>query len=185
MSEEMVIDNCSPTLAGIKTGSLFSCAYGSREEIFTEVRRLNHLLAPRGLRVLVLSMGRTGKRALILVFRPASLEKDLRAAEAAEILRERGYDPDDTRACIRRLRERIRDCEVFPHEIGLFLGYPVWDVRGFIEKGSRQCLFSGLWKVYADRDGARKRFNSYRRCTRIYRDQFRRGEPLEKLAVGL
>ena len=45
MSEELVVRQCAPTLAGIKTGSLFSCPCGSPEELRQEVRRINRLLA--------------------------------------------------------------------------------------------------------------------------------------------
>ena len=33
MSEELVVRQCAPTLAGIKTGSLFSCPCDSPEEL--------------------------------------------------------------------------------------------------------------------------------------------------------
>ena len=36
----------------------------------------------------------------------------------------------------------------FPHEMGLLLGYPIEDVRGFIEHNGCGCLYSGYWKVY-------------------------------------
>ena len=45
MSEELVVRQCAPTLAGIKTGSLFSCPCDSPEELRQEVRRINRLLA--------------------------------------------------------------------------------------------------------------------------------------------
>ena len=32
MSEELIIQHCSPTLAGLKTGSLFTCPCPSEEE---------------------------------------------------------------------------------------------------------------------------------------------------------
>lgn len=40
MSEELVVRQCAPTLAGIKTGSLFSCPCDSPEELRQEVRRI-------------------------------------------------------------------------------------------------------------------------------------------------
>lgn len=40
----------------------------------------------------------------------------------------------------------------FPHEIGIFLGYPLKDVKGFIEKGTLPLVCQGRWKVY-DRPG--------------------------------
>lgn len=38
MSEELIIRQCAPTLAGIKTGSLFPCPYTDRKEIQNEIR---------------------------------------------------------------------------------------------------------------------------------------------------
>ena len=38
----------------------------------------------------------------------------------------------------------------FPHEIGIFLGYPLADVAGFIRNKGRNCKCIGTWKVYGD-----------------------------------
>ena len=54
MSEDLVIQYCSPTLAGLKTGSLFSCPCPSEEEVRRDVRALNQVLVPKGLCVLPL-----------------------------------------------------------------------------------------------------------------------------------
>ncbi|MFZ7132780.1 MAG: DUF3793 family protein [Eubacteriales bacterium] len=35
-----------------------------------------------------------------------------------------------------------------PHEMGIFLGIPVEDVRGFMEHEGRNCLMCRYWKVY-------------------------------------
>ena len=37
----------------------------------------------------------------------------------------------------------------FPHEMGVLLGYPVEDVRGFMEQNGQNALYQGYWKVYA------------------------------------
>ena len=80
MQEELIVQLCSPTLAGLKTGSLFSCPYQSERELADDVRRLNRRLAPKGVRVLVL---RVRRRALIYLYRPSSLKKDLADDAAA------------------------------------------------------------------------------------------------------
>ena len=49
MSEEILIRQGAPTLAGIKTGSLFPCPCEDRENLLTDIRRLNRLLVPKGL----------------------------------------------------------------------------------------------------------------------------------------
>ena len=52
MSEDLLIRHCSPTLAGIKTGNLFSCACPSRKDLTRDLCRLNKKLVPRGIRIL-------------------------------------------------------------------------------------------------------------------------------------
>ena len=41
MSEEMVVRQCAPTLAGIKTGSLFPCPCTDRDALDRKSTRLN------------------------------------------------------------------------------------------------------------------------------------------------
>ena len=55
-----------------------------------------------------------------------------------------GYDCSDLGSCLLKLRERSRSAG-FPHEIGIFLGYPAHDVRGFIENGGKNCRFIWCW----------------------------------------
>lgn len=44
MSEEILIRQGAPTLAGIKTGSLFPCPCEDREDLLADIRRLNRRL---------------------------------------------------------------------------------------------------------------------------------------------
>ena len=46
-AEETVVRQCAPTLAGIKTGSLFPCPYDSRQQLLADIRRMNRVLVPR------------------------------------------------------------------------------------------------------------------------------------------
>ena len=56
-AEETVVRQCAPTLAGIKTGSLFPCPYQSRQQLLADIRRMNRVLVPRGLCLLPMRMG--------------------------------------------------------------------------------------------------------------------------------
>ena len=103
--------------------------------------------------------------------------------EAKAILSAFGYEDGDHEICIRRLTDRICECEEFPHEVGLFLGYPPEDVKGFIELGGRQSKASGYWKVYGDVDRAQKQFERFSKCTGVYLKCLERGLPFTKLAV--
>ena len=44
MSDEMIIEFCSPTLAGIKTGNLFTCEYINCKKLVKDLRRIKGLL---------------------------------------------------------------------------------------------------------------------------------------------
>ncbi len=182
MPEELVIRHCAPTLAGLKTGSLFSCRYETEERLRRDVREMNRLLVPKGLRVLSLRY-REGL-ALIYLYRPARLGRDLTVPLAARLLEERGYPRGSADLCVIKLLHRLRESREFPHEIGLFLGYPPVDVAGFIRWGARGCKCVGDWKVYGDEEQARRLFDQYRRCTRAYQALWRRGKTVAELAVA-
>ena len=47
MSDEVVIRHCSPTFAGLKTGSLFSYRYDSEDELRRDIRAMNRVLVPK------------------------------------------------------------------------------------------------------------------------------------------
>lgn len=71
----------------------------------------------------------------------------------------------------------------FPHEVGLFLGYPVWDVKGFIEHKGQQYKLCGYWKVYDDVPGALRKFEEFdwiKKCAleQFYRDVERNNQKI-------
>lgn len=181
MQEELIVQLCSPTLAGLKTGSLFSCPYQSERELADDVRWLNRRLAPKGVRVLVL---RVRRRALIYLYRPSSLKKDLADDAAAALLKGFGYSVDSAERCVMQLIERLRTSPDFPHEIGLFLGYPPEDVRGFIENKAQDCKCVGYWKVYGDETAAQRRFAQYQKCKDVYCAKWEQGRSIERLTVA-
>lgn len=182
MTDEMIVLHCSPTLAGIKTGSMFSCKYRSREELMADIRNLNRRLVPKGLRVLPLRC--SGRRALIYVFRPSALRQDLSDTAATELLERRGYQDVRLEPCLCQLIGRFQQGGEFPHEVGVFLGYPPQDVRCFIEQKACNQKCVGCWKVYGDEAAARKTFDRYRKCTRAYCSQWEHGKSIERLTVA-
>ena len=181
MTEHHIIRNCAPTLAGLKTGNTFVCPYESEEQLLASLRSANQKLSPKGVRAIPLR--RRDNKALIYVFRPDSLRTDLSREEACAILTDQGYCINSCEGCIAQLSRRIREQADFPHEIGLFLGYPPEDVRGFMENAACGQKCTGCWKVYGDEASAQKRFDQFKKCTRVYRDCWERGSTLERLTV--
>ena len=98
MSEENVVRLCAPTLAGIKTGSLFPCPFENRETLLMEIRQYNQVLVPKGLCLLPLRF--TDKSALLYLYRPRDLERDLQDRLAAEILQHAGYVCGSSEQCL-------------------------------------------------------------------------------------
>ena len=182
MLEEYIVQNCAPTLACIKTANMFSCPYESKEELLNAVRRMNGLLVPKGLRLLLLRT--KPDKALIYLYRPEKLREDLKNAKALELLHCRGYCPESCEKCIVHLAGKLRAFEDFPHEIGLFLGYPPEDVQGFIEHGPDRCKCTGFWKVYGNEHEAQRIFDSYRSCTRAYCRQWQQHRDIGRLTIA-
>ena len=163
MSEEMVVRQAAPTLAGIKTGSLFPCPCAEKDVLLGEIRAFNRHYLSRGLCLLPLRF--TEGKALLYLYRPAALRRDLREQTAEALLADAGYPCGSCGGCVARLVRRMREGAEFPHEVGLFLGYPPEDVRGFIENQASGFKLIGCWKVYGDVDAARKKFESFESCT--------------------
>lgn len=181
MMEETLVRMAAPTLAGIKTGSLFPYYYRNREALGAEMGRLNRLLIPRGLLLVLLRL--TERSALLYLFRPADLEKDLTDRTVCELLRCAGYPCSGCGACLHHLLERFQKEEGFPHEIGLFLSYPPEDVKGFLENRD-DYKAACLWKIYGDEDKARRLCAKYEKCTACYCRMWQKGCRLEQLALA-
>lgn len=183
MYEECVVRNCAPTLAGIKTASLFTCPYENKEQFLRAIRRMNRLLVPKGIRIIPLRYD--AGRVLVYLYRPDKLQGDFSDGEALRILQEAGYSDLRQESCILELIRRLNAKEEFPHEIGLFLGYPPEDVRGFIDHRGNDCKCVGCWKVYGDEVRAKHLFAAYKKCTAQYCRWLSMGASVERLAVSI
>ena len=161
---------------------MFSAVYSDRRILVRELFALNTLLTKYGLRVLILRCMK--KRALIYLYRPDALKQDLLNPTAVSILREHGYREKNPQLCLRKLIQQFRKPEGFPHEVGLFLGYPPEDVQGFIQNPHSGYRCVGFWKVYGDPDKAEKTFTRYRNCTKALCRAAAGGKTLEQLIAS-
>ncbi|OOB80542.1 MAG: hypothetical protein BEN19_04405 [Epulopiscium sp. Nuni2H_MBin003] len=181
MLTEFVIRFCSPTLAGLKVSNLFSCKYTDIMDIENEVERLNKLLNIKGIFFRIL---RTRDNiALIYVYRKSKLRDTLNCKHVRGFLETYGYEKFQINDCISLLQEHLVN-EDFPHEIGIFLGYPLSDVIAFIENKGKHSKHTGCWKVYTNEEEAKKIFARFDKCTEVYRKCFGEGSDLIKLAIA-
>lgn len=182
MLEHSLIEHASPTLARLKTGSLFNIYHESEEGIKKEIRRMNRDLAPKGLVLTVLRMDKN--RALLYLFRCAHLRLHLAKAEVQKFLAAHGYNRFSVADALKTLRNRIAALGDFPHEIGIFLDYPLSDVVDFIRHKGQNSRLTGVWKVYSNESDAMKTFARFKKCKDVYRRQYQSGRPISRLAVA-
>ncbi|MGN1119064.1 MAG: DUF3793 family protein [Oscillospiraceae bacterium] len=163
----------APTLLGIKCASLVSL---SREEYDVDEHScyFNRRTAAKGLKSRVLCG--CGGRVLLLVYNESLLAKRLSDSEVRRLLKRFGYGGNSTtEECLDRLSQRIQRSGEFPHEIGLFLDYPVEDVVGFIRNKGGNYKLCGCWKVYGSEESARRTFANYDKCRKYLCNKLNEG----------
>lgn len=182
MLERYLIEYCASTLAGLKTASLFSYTGTDTQQILCEIQIWNRTLNPRGVYVELLHS--SASRTLIYVYRASALQADLSRGAATCFLTEYGYSLGSLEDCLEYLKQRITSTNSFPHEIGLFLGYPLEDVAEFIRQQGRNCKCCGIWKVYHNEPEAKKLFAKIDKCRAIYTKLFCGGRSVLQLTVA-
>ena len=142
--ESVLVEQCAPTLVGLKPASLFRYQPGPSDEGRVPLARWKGALAARGIRVRVLkACPRTGAW-MIYLYREAWITRILCQPEIQDFLRRQGYRPEEgCQAMLTRLSRRLCLEEDYPHEIGVFLGYPLEDVEGFIRHRGRDFTCCG------------------------------------------
>ena len=103
------------------------------------------------------------------------------AADLIRAMHDAGVEPD---GLLCEIAARLAAGGAFPHEIGLFLGYPLADVQGYIQHCGQHAHCTGLWKVYGDAQEAQRRFQVYRHCRKAVLANYQRGMTLSRLAVS-
>ncbi len=174
--EQKLAFHTAPSLLGIKCASLFSVKKDELD-ISASMEYFNSRAAVKGLKIRILCECK--ERILLLVYSEIKLSQRLACPECRDILRDNGYTDDmTTEECIALLSERIRCQADFPHEIGIFLDYPVEDVVGFIANNGCNFKLCGYWKVYGDTEKAQRTFDNYNKCRRFLCGRLSEGEDI-------
>ena len=184
MSTEIIVRFCAPTLAGMKVGNLFSYRCQNERDTYELMKMLaeqNDKLNPKGVYLVLVKL--QGGIALVYVYRKGQLEALLAQEKVRAFLRGYGYHRFDVPSCLAVLKKRLLR-EDFPHDIGVFLGYPLLDIQAFIENKGANCPCVGCWKAYTNLSEAKKEFHRFKRCTEIYCQQYWNGMDITRLTVA-
>lgn len=148
----------APTIAGIKPSSLMA---------FTDLKRCSYVLWERykddtctRLGVEYYELKHQKDRVFVLFYKDKDLAKCLFESEKSKFLLGLGYKKTKVvEDYLDTLKKRYEmGC---PHELGVFLGYPLNDVIAFIENKGEPCLANKYWKVYQNVEKALLTFDAY------------------------
>jgi hypothetical protein len=156
--------HAAPTLAGIKPASLV-CPDGAGRDLEPALAACAEKLGTL-FGVEVKNLGRRASVALILIYRSELLRSALAEREAAALLSRSGYaaQPGDVPGLLAQLRQKCSSSD-FPHEIGVFLGYPAADVGIFMAGGEIRSGRDGAalaWRAFGDLGPARSAAERFR-----------------------
>ena len=130
-------------------------------------------------------LSRHAEGLMLLAWRPLQVEKIVADAQSRAFLDSVGLPSGDASALMAELVGRLRAYYAgrasFPHELGLVLGYPVDDVRGFMADGGRGAKVVGRWRCCGNVENARRRFDELARRERECRLSYAQGTSVREL----
>ncbi len=170
MFDELLIKHCAPTLMRVKIASMFTYKYSSYEDLCAQIEHWNGVLNQKGIYLTLLKCGRD--RAVIYLYIKKKLEALLCDKDVRCFLEGYGYNCSNLESSISLLSKRFMLGEDLPHEVGIFLGYPLNDVKSFIKHSGKNSLYTGYWKVYHNKEQSIKMFNIFDKCRVIFRNKF-------------
>lgn len=164
--EETIIHCSAPALCGIKPASLFSmssdCYRINCRELMgwrTAFSKAKRFFVP---------VKKDNTRILFFVYDKKLLEEVCSKRNNIKYLKSKGYPVNKGfNSILSELIYRLAHQENFPHETGLFLGYPLEDVLGFEANRAQGFIYSGFWKVYGNKQAAISMMNKYKACTEL------------------
>ncbi len=186
--EKALLTHCSPTMAALKPANLLSLSKEQYPDLPRTIAQYAPLFSSRGIQMQIVCS--CGQRWLLLLFRPELLEQSLSQRGAKLLLKGAGYPvqperPVNLSQMLLHLTKRLGSQDHFPHEIGLFLGYPLEDVVGFCRHRGEGCKLCGYWKVYGDAQAARARFARYDHCRERLLSELLSGQSLRQIVDAL
>ncbi len=110
--------------------------------------------------------------SLILFYHRKKLAEVLAQPAVQKVLQISGYPAKDgIDEALRFLCDRFLT-EKIPHEVGVFIGYPVKDVVGFMKNLPRTPVHRGDWAVFGNAQESIKRMSLYRQVENIAKEAF-------------
>lgn len=147
------------------------------------MKDLKDLLADN--RIQYIKLGNIKDKLLLLLYDKKELDLYLQSEKVEKFLISCGYQERKQEDRLYHLKERYELYQnkrnSFPHEMGVFLGYPLEDIIGFINNEGRNYLFSGYWKVYNQEYSQKMLFYYYKEARKLLSFYLEHGISLKEL----
>lgn len=154
--ERQLAFQCAPVITGVKMSNLLMIQNHN-------INRVETLLGDSDIQLFRLYTA--DNKTSFLLYRRDRFQQYLQQEEVKRLLVKMGYQSLEESELLTEFQKRYAACRRghmdFPHEMGMFLGYPIEDVLGFIEHKGKNYLYSGYWKVYSNIQEKRRLFKEF------------------------
>ena len=148
--------HCAPVILGIKPSNTMVLAEKELELIKECLKNTE---------IDLYTLGNSGEKKFVMAYRDSLLKQRLNDFEVVPYMEKMGYSEKTVIGKLERLKARYEyyccNKRDFPHEIGVFLNYPIQDIIDYQQKGTRQCILSGYWQVFSNKEKAERIFQQY------------------------
>jgi len=171
-SDQSFIHYLAPTLCGIKPANLFTLAKNDISLI--SIEEWKHRISNQNLKLKSIKI--SSDRIMVFSYDLVWIRQILSDVLVQAYLIGKGYsNPLDTTRTLKELFVRLSKQNGFPHEVGIFLGYPFEDVIAFEENQGHNCKYCGYWKSYCNPEEAKKSCSQYKECSQLCKQWFEEG----------
>lgn len=154
--EIQLLLQCAPMIAGLKVSNLLIIS----KEKENEVRKILE-----GSKISCIRLAQTDQKTTMLIYHEGWLKEFLEDEEVRTLLQTMGYEGKGYYEILYSVKQRydsyMEERKNFPHELGLLLGYPPEDVKGYMEHKGRNYLCTGYWQVYANPTAKKNLFQKF------------------------
>ena len=181
--ENFLIYNTALVIAGIKPASTVTIIKTNNDLYSMWIKYGRKFI--RNIYLDFIELRESKEAIIILVFCKELLQSHINTKENKKFLMDLGYSKErDIDDLLNELKIRY-SLSHYPHELGVFLGIPLNDVKDFIECKEKRCLLCGYWKVYNDFHYAKEVFDKFDMVKEITMRNLIKGNNSEELVATI
>lgn len=155
--EIQLILQCAPFISGLKKSNLLLV---NKEKLYKLKKLLDGSLISYSV------LYENSNKIALLLYNEQEMNKYLNNESVKTFLLDMGYENISFKNILKifklRYEKYMQGNEEFPHEMGILLGYPIEDVKGFVKNKGKNSLYTGYWKVYDKVEEKEKLFEKFK-----------------------